>query len=164
MAHRSITLSNNKAIFAWLFMAVWMSFLAFLTADLTAEAFWPPVDLLQPAALLAAAVLLILWVIGLVGSAASFRKPLMRLTINGGWVVVREIWPWKSAVERFAVRQCDRPEILRTKDSDGDPYFALQLLTPNGRNVTLAEGTCEAEVEATRDRLIVAMGTTPAAR
>ena len=160
MAHRSITLSNNKAIFAWLFMAVWMSFLAFLTA----EAFWPPVDLLQPAALLAAAVLLILWVIGLVGSAASFRKPLMRLTIKGGRVVVREIWPWKSAVERFAVRQCDPPEILRDEDSDGYPCFQLRLTTPKGRKLTLAEHNREAKVEATRDRLIAAMGTTPAAR
>lgn len=160
MGHRSITISDNKAIFAWVFMAVWMSLLAFMTA----WAFWPPVDLLRPAAAPMAGVFLFLWVFGLVGSAASFRTPLMRLNIKGGWVVVREIWLWKSAEERFAVRQCDPPEILRTKDFDGDPSFTLQLLTPNGRNLTLAEGTCEAEVEATRDRLIAAMGTTPAAR
>jgi autotransporter translocation and assembly factor TamB len=87
----------------------------------------------------------------------------MRLNIKDGWVVVREIWLWKSAEERFAVRQCDPPEILRTKDFDGDLRFTLKLLTPNGRNLTLAEGHWE-EVEATRDRLTAAMGTTPAAR
>lgn len=159
MGHRSITISDNKAIFAWVFMAVWMSFLAVMTA----WAFWPPIDLLRPAALLFAAVFLFLWVVGLVGSAASFRTSLMRLNIQGGWVMVREIWLFKSAEERFAVRQCDPPEILCTKDFDGDPSFQLQLLTPNGRNLTLAEGHWE-EVEATRDRLIAAMGTTPAAR
>jgi hypothetical protein len=161
MAHRSITISDNKAIFAWVFMAVWMSFMAVMTA----WAFWrPPVQLLTPAAVLMAAVFLGLWAFGLVGSAVSFRTPLMRLNIKDGWVVVREIWLWKSAEERFAVRQCDPPEILRTIGIDDDPSFTLQLLTPNGRNLILAYGTCEAEVEATRDRLIAAMGTTPAAR
>ena len=70
MGHRSITISDNKAIFAWVFMAVWMSFLAVMTA----WAFWPPVDLLRPAALLFAAVFLFLWVFGLVGSAAGVGK------------------------------------------------------------------------------------------
>lgn len=159
MAHRSITISDNKVIFAWVFMAVWMSFLAFMTA----WAFWPPVDLFRPAALFAAAVFLFLWLIGLVASAAIFRTPQRRLNIKDGWVVVREIWLWKSAEERFDVRQCDPPEILHTKDLDGDPSFELRLLTPNGRNLHLAEGPLE-EVEATRDRLITAMGITPAAR
>jgi hypothetical protein len=160
MSHRSITISDNKAIFAWVFMAVWMS----LMAVMTAWALWPPVDLLRPAALPFVAVFLFLWVIGLVGSAVSFRTPLMRLNIKDGWVVVRETWLWKSAEERFAVRQCDPPEILRTIGIDDDPSFTLQLLTPNGRNLILAYGTCEAEIEAVRDRLIAAMGTTPAAR
>ena len=160
MAHRSITISDNKAIFAWVFMAVWMSFMAVMTA----WAFWrPPVQLLTPAAVLMAAVFLGLWAFGLVGSAVSFRTPLMRLNIKDGWVVVREIWLWKSEEERFDVRQCDPPEILHTKDLDGYPSFELRLLTPNGRNLHLAEGPKE-KVEATRDRLITAMGITPAAR
>jgi hypothetical protein len=145
MVHGSITIVDNDAVFAWVCMAVWMSFLALMTAWV----FWPPVDLLQP--------------VGLLACAAIFKKPRMRLTMEGGWVVVREIWLWKSMEERFTGRQCDPPGIISDKDLDGDPCFRLQLITPKGRNLTLAEHRRAAEVEATRDRLIAAMGTTPAA-
>jgi hypothetical protein len=157
MGHRSITISNNFAIFAWVFMAIAMSSLVLMTTSAVEQpnTFSSPTNLTS---------WLFMWACGLGMSAIFFSMPYTRLTIEDGWVVVREIWLWKITKERFEVGQCDRPEILRTKDSDGDPYFALQLLTPNGRNLTLAEGTCEAEVEATRNRLIAAMGTTPAAR
>jgi hypothetical protein len=43
-------------------------------------------------------------------------------------------------------------------DSDGDPYFRLELIAPKGRVITVAESRQEAEVEGKRDWLIAVMG------
>ncbi len=153
MHPRPIAISNNAPVFGWLFMVLFMSGLAAITV-LCVQAGRPPDGLPAPVGVV---LMLLFWAVGLGGTVYAFESPLTRLTIEDGWVTVRESWPWKQRETRFAPRRSSL-RIVRTVDSDGDPYFRLELIAPEGRVITVAESRQEAEVEGKRDWLIAVMG------
>jgi hypothetical protein len=153
MAHRSITISDNKPIFVWVFMAVWMSGVATITLGVIKSG--RPLDGLP--APVGALLILLLWAAGIVGIVLLFQVPVTRLTIVDGWVTAREFWLWKRRETRFAPRK-DHLRIVRQTWVEGDDSFRLELMAPEGRVLTVATSMQEAEVEAKRDLLIAALG------
>ena len=153
MAHRSITISDNKAIFVWVFMAVWMSGVATITLGVIKSG--RPLDGLP--APVGALLILLLWAAGIVGTVLLFQVPVTRLTIVDGWVTAREFWLWKRRETRFSPCK-DHLRIIRETWVEGDDSFRLELMAPEGRVLTVATSMQEAEVEAKRDLLIAALG------
>jgi hypothetical protein len=153
MAHRSITISDNKAIFVWVFMAVWMSGVATITLGVIKSG--RPLDGLP--APVGALLILLLWAAGIVGTVLLFQVPVTRLTIVDGWVTAREFWLWKRRETRFSPCK-DHLRIIRETWVEGDDSFRLELMAPEGPVLTVATRMQEAEVEAKRDVLIAARG------
>lgn len=149
MPHQSISLSNNDAAIAWLGMVVWISLLVAFTGV------WIQAGMqLRPTII---TILILFWIAGPAGTALAFGSPLTRLTFADGWVTVREVWLWKQRETRFALIKSSL-RVIRTKDSDGGPYFRLDLIGPEGLVITVAKGHQEAKVKATRDQLIAEIG------
>jgi|688.fasta_scaffold317752_2 hypothetical protein len=149
MAGRSISIRNIHAAIAWLFMVVWMSGLVALTGT------WVQAGMqIRPTII---TLLILGWIAAPVGLVVAFGSPLNWLTFADGWVTVREIWLWKQRKTRFALIKSSL-RIIRTKDSDGGPYFRLDLIGPEGLVIIVAQSHQEAKVKATRDQLIAEIG------
>ena len=149
MAGRSISIRNIHAATAWLFMVVWMSGLVALTGT------WVQAGMqIRPTII---TLLILGWIAAPVGLVVAFGSPLNWLTFADGWVTVREIWLWKQRKTRFALIKSSL-RIIRTKDSDGGPYFRLDLIGPEGLVIIVAQSHQEAKVKATRDQLIAEIG------
>lgn len=149
MAGRSISIRNIHAAIAWLFMVVWMSGLVALTGT------WVQAGMqIRPTII---TLLILGWIAAPVGLVVAFGSPLNWLTFADGWVTVREIWLWKQRKTRFALIKSSL-RIIRAKDSDGGPYFRLDLIGPEGLVIIVAQSHQEAKVKATRDQLIAEIG------
>lgn len=149
MAGRSISIRNIHAAIAWLCMVVWMSGLVALTGT------WVQAGMqIRPTII---TLLILGWIAAPVGLVVAFGSPLNWLTFAEGWVTVRQVWLWKQRETRFALIKSSL-RIIRTEDSDGGPYFRLDLIGPEGLVIIVAQSHQEAKVKATRDQLIAEIG------
>jgi hypothetical protein len=149
MLDRSISINNNGAAIAWLFMVVWMSGLVALTGT------WVQAGMqIRPTII---TFLILGWIAAPVGLVVAFGSPLNWLTFADGWVAVRQVWLWKQRETRFALIKSSL-RIVRTEDNDGGPHFRLDLIGPEGLVIIVAQSHQEAKVQATRDQLIAEIG------
>jgi len=148
-----LTISNNKVIVAWIFMAVWLSFLGCFTyLFVTAGA--PP-----EAGVSGWAILAMFWVFGLGATRWVLAQPRIRVTVTRRELVARQSWLWRARERRYRVGDLAAPDVVAGKDSDGDPYFKCELTLPGGDVLTVAEAHARAEVEAVQQRLAAALAT-----
>ena len=138
---------NDKAVFLWGFMAVWLAMLAVMTYVAVRDGGFPQIGGWTWA------VLALFWLTGIAAArwAATFAR--VRVTLTAGGVVVRERFPFSTMEKRYRSRDLAAPHIDERKDSDGDPYFVCELELPGGRRVAVAEGSHRPDVEAALDKL-----------
>ena len=137
---------NDKAVFLWGFMAVWLAMLVAMTYVAVRDGGIPGSRWGVP-------VLALFWLFGIGAArwAATFSRVRVTLTADG--VLVRERFPFHAIEKRYRSRDLAAPRIDESKDSDGDPYFSCVLALPGGRRVAVAESGHRPEVEAALDAL-----------
>lgn len=144
-----MTLFRNRMAWAlWIFMAIWMTFLALMTWVTLRDG--PPDGYSWE---IMWVVLFGFWTFGLAASvwASSVRTVRVEVTDTGA---VEITWRSPFSVERRRVEAADAPqaEMIYGKDSDGDPYFTSRVTLADGATADIAEGHDEATVEAVTAR------------
>lgn len=71
-----------------------------------------------------------------------FYTPTYRTVIvpRARTVRVEQNWPNRKAVQPARFEKMRGAEVVESRDSDGDPYFVLSLVLPDGRRIPLDEG------------------------
>lgn len=133
---------NDKAVYVWGFMVVWLAMLAAMTYVFVRDGGFPGTGAWGPP------VLGLFWLFGIGGArwAATYARVHVTLSIDG--VLVRERYPFSSIEKRYRLRDLAAPRIEESKDSDGDPYYACVIELPGGGRVAVAEGSHRPDVEA----------------
>lgn len=127
---------NRIAIAAWVFMAVWLSFLLIFTWLMLRDGPHPS----QPAAL-QQGVLALFWLFGIGGSAHVFALPCTRFAVAADGSARLGRWsPLARETEHFPPGSIAAVELRRGRDSDGDPYFRATLVAADGRERVIREG------------------------
>jgi hypothetical protein len=140
------------AAFGWAFMALWLSMLCVVTYIFVRDGGFHQFD-----PLIETGIMLMFWLFGLGGGGELFARPRTRLTIAGGIVEARQIWPLRHAVERFPAETL-ATRIVDGRDDEGDPYFTCVVTLPSGRTIAVVESHDRTAVEAAYDRLAGAVG------
>jgi hypothetical protein len=131
-----LTVRNRMASALWIFVAIWMTFLAGMTWVVVRDG---PPDGHSVAT--TAAVGAFFWAagIGLSTWACTFR--VLRVDVQDSGAV-DVVWRSPVRVERRRVEARDVPPavIVDGKDSDGDPYYCCRVTLADGAILDLAEG------------------------
>lgn len=129
-----ILAANRAALFGWGFMIVWVALLSAFTGLFLQEGGFGQFD---PA--LELALLIPFWLFGAGGCYFFFSHPLIRLRRGPGGTYLERIWLWR--VERTALDDTRRLnlELEHGRDSEGDPYFRVQLFLPDESRACLFE-------------------------
>jgi hypothetical protein len=148
------TFRNRKAWTIWIFMAIWMTFLCFMTWVVFRDG--PPKGYAWPTIL---AILALFWFFGGAVTiwASTIRIVRVEVTDSGALDVT---WRWPFWAEHRRVEAADVPaaEIIYGADSDGDPYFTSRVTLADGATIDLAESHDEASIEATTAQFNAAAG------
>jgi hypothetical protein len=139
---------NRMAWAIWIFMGIWMTFLALMT--------WVMLRDGPPPGYSASTIWAILFVFWLFGSAVSawastIRTVQVEVTDSGAVLVT---WRSPFGAERRRIEAADVPpaEMIHGADNDGDPYFTSRVTLADGATVDLAESRDKASVEAATAR------------
>jgi hypothetical protein len=141
-----LVFQNNAALFAWIFMAVWMLALAGLTGPALGAGegqFWVQV------------VLGGLWLAGLWMSWLVLRASRTRIEVERHSVLVQDKFLWSTRERRFA------PSVLAVSDIEEGTgegtIYTCSLILPDKQRIIFAQGSSEAEVAKERDKLLDAL-------
>lgn len=89
--------------------------------------FAPPLEL---------GVMMLFWLFGLGGVGYFLAIPMVALSIApGGIFVLQERTLRARRVTRFAISDASRPRLRKTRDSEGDDYYRIEVVLPEGRRV-----------------------------
>jgi hypothetical protein len=150
-----MTVFRNRMAWAlWIFMGIWMFFLALITY-VTLRDGPPPGYSWQTMW----AVLFFFWTMGLAATAWASTQRIVRVEVTDTGAL-DVTWRWPFWVERRRVEAVDVPpaEMVYGADSDGDPYFTCRVTLANGTTVDLAESRDEASIVATAARFNAVAG------
>lgn len=149
-----VEIANRLAIAGWVFMAIWMGFLALMTWVLHRDGPHPS----QPGWLQQGAIALF-WLVGLPATLQAFAEPMTRLRIgaDGDATITRRSLLSREE-ERFPPGSIAAVEVRQGKDSDGDPIFRTTLVATDGRERLIREGPDGAVQEALAQRARTALG------
>lgn len=150
----SLDIANRLAIAAWVFMALWLAFLALMTWVLHSGGPHPS----QPAWVQQGAIGLF-WLIGLPASLQAFAEPMTRLRIypdRSATITRRSLLAREE--EHYPPSSIAAVEVRQGKDGDGDPIFRATLVAADGRERLIREGPDVAVQEALAQRARVALG------
>lgn len=134
-------------------MAIWLSILALISHVFVRDGgfgqFAPPLEL---------AILMLFWLFGIAGLAHFLAIPVVALDLGPGEnFELRERTLRDRRVSRFPVADNYRPRLRKTRDSEGDDYWRIEIRTPDGRLVGLGGANDLADAEdrlAEMDRII----------
>jgi len=137
------TFRNRIAWALWIFMGVWMAFLALMTFVLLRDG--PPPGYSWPTMW---AVMFFFWTAGVAATAWATTHRTVRVDVaDSGAIEVT--WRSPFRVERRRVEAADVPraELISGRDSDGDPWFTCRITLADGAVVDLAESHDAASME-----------------
>ena len=145
--------TDRSAVAGWVFMAIWLGILLLFTyffiRDGGFRQFAPPLEL---------GVMMLFWLFGLGGAGYFLAIPMVALSIApGGIFVLQERTLRARRVTRFAISDASRPRLRKTRDSEGDDYFRIEVVLPERRRVGVggANDLGDAETRlAEMDRMI----------
>jgi hypothetical protein len=103
-------------------------------------------------------VMAFFWIGGL-GLANFLRKiPCVRVEVlPDGAVVIRRRYPFRTETLVYPARKLDPAQVVAGKDNDGDPYYTVQLMQPDGSAVDIAESSDRDHCESVCSRFNDAM-------
>jgi hypothetical protein len=140
------------AIAAWIFMAIWLTFLGIVTwlyiRDGSFGQFPPAVE---------RGIVVLFWVFGAAGSAYVFGMPLVTLALDGDTFVAREYALRGRRESRFPVTSESRPIMRKTRDAEGDDVYLVEVKTPDGRRIAVGGSSdmeCSLALISAMDRII----------
>lgn len=130
---REVRLSVYRdAIIVWIFMAIWLLILGIFTwmfiRDGGFHQFAPPLEL---------GIILLFWCFGAAGAVHAFTQPIVTLAIAGDDFIARERWLRTTRASRFPIGPQSRPAIRKTRDSEGDDLFLVEVTLPDGRKIAV---------------------------
>lgn len=135
---------NRVAWAIWIFMGIWMTFLALMTWVMLRDG--PPPGYSAPTIW---SVLFVFWLFGTAvsGWASTIRTVHVEVTDSGAVLVT---WRSPFGAERRRIEAADVPpaETIYGADNDGDPYFTSRVTLADGATIDLAESRDEAAIEA----------------
>lgn len=150
----SLEITNRRVVAVWVFMTIWMAFLALMTWVLHRDGPHPS----QPAWVQFGAIGLF-WLVGLPVTLQAFAEPMTRLRVHPDRSVTigrRSLLGREE--EGFPPGSIAAVELRQARDSDGDTTFRTVLVAIDGRERLVREGPVAAEQEALVQRLRAALG------
>ncbi len=139
-------IKNRFPIFGWVFMSIWMSFLAVMTYAFIRDGGFHQFDIQMEFA-----IILGFWIFGMGGTSYFFSQPTTKLHILGEKIELTEFWLFKK--ETHVLKKIDIKDIyIKTHlDSDGDS-FELILQTQK-KEFSIKQSSVKEDIEELQKRL-----------
>lgn len=139
----ALVIRNNMAIVGWVFCGIWVGGLVVFTWLFARDGGFNQFD-----PFVESGVMLFFWLGALVLIAELMTKPRVRFVLERRSGRIWMGWVFRRQEEAISAQTLRALEISQERDSDGDPYFVLNLKTPSGREAVLSESGNRARVEA----------------
>jgi hypothetical protein len=142
---------NDTAAAIWIFEAAWIGILGCFTwlawrdggIPQVGRWTWPMLGMF--------------WLFGLGVISWGARFALLRIVLSADGVQVRERYPLHVRVARYRSRDIAAPQVVATRDSEGDEQFACVLDLPGPRRVVVKESVDRARAQRTCDELLASL-------
>jgi len=144
-----LTIRNDWPIVGWVFGAAWIGGLLVFTYLYGRDGGFGQFDPLTEAG-----VLLMFWMGGLVLMSQTLALPRTCLIIERGRAELTRTWMWRRRRETLTPSTLRDIEVIRARDSDGDPYYKLVLAIGPGDGLVLSESADRGLVEARREEIL----------
>ena len=105
--------------------------------------------------------LALFWFAGIVVVSMALAAPSVRVVVHPGRVRVTSRYPLRTVEESFRTAELQPAEVVDSVDSDGDPYFCVNVRARGDRVFTLEEGHHRPSCESTARRFNRAAGLGP---
>ena len=141
---------NRKAVFLWGFMVIWFGMLSmfvylYVTKGLSGEqGQWMPT------------ILGLFFIVGIGSLKWVFGHPIVSLRLEGGRAQIRERYAFKVESTTCLADEISVLPIREDKDSDGDPYFKLEI-TVREKAFLVWESHSREEATEKRSALLTAL-------
>jgi hypothetical protein len=141
---------NRKAAFLWGFMAIWFGMLSmfvylYVTKPLFGEqGQWMPIGLG------------LFFIFGIGGMKWAFGHPIVSLRLADGRAQIRELYAFRVESTTCLADEISVLPIREDKDSDGDPYFKLEI-TVREKTFLIWESHSREETTEKRSALLLAL-------
>ncbi|MEO3470918.1 hypothetical protein AAFN86_03545 [Roseomonas sp. CAU 1739] len=147
-----MVIRDRSAIAAWVFMGIWMGFLALMTMVMSRDGPHPS----QPAEL-QYGVLAAFWLVGIPVTAQVLASPCLRLVVDAaGGVAIHRRSMLAREVETFPPGSV-QVELRPGKDDEGDPVWRVMLVARDGRERIARSGRVRQDEETQADLLRAAL-------
>jgi len=158
--------ANRVPLFGWIFMTIFLLFCAgftyLLVRDGTAHFQISPSSpaLYPPWALPAVAALF--WLVGLAVANRLFRTPCVTVTVDrAGTTTLRRRYPFSAEVMTLTPEMIVSAVLAEETDSEGDPYYRVDVTTTQGDTFVIKEGSDRDGCEEARTRFLQALHRAP---
>lgn len=94
------------------------------------------------------AVVALFWTIGLIAGFVSFKIPITVLKITPLRADYIQYWQWGRRIASFNHTDIADFRLIKTTDSDGDPYFKAIMTTRSGHEYVIKEGHTQEAIES----------------
>lgn len=138
---------NDKALIGWIFMSVWLGFLACFSYLFLRDGGIPQLGSWG------LPVMGFFWVFGLGALSSVAAMARIRLTLGADGVVLRESFLFSRSEQHYRSGAITAPYVSTGKDSDGDPYHYCMVAFADGHRAAVAESGDRAEMDAVCTRL-----------
>lgn len=130
-----MTIRNHMAAWGWLIMSAFLLMLLLMTGvalyEGTPEGYEP---------LHIWVILVLFWVFGLAAGSWVFSRPLIKLIIRSREIRVVKRTLFKTEKRLYNAVDVISSEVVKTMDSEGDPYFIARIAFIDGFSTDIAEG------------------------
>jgi hypothetical protein len=139
-----VTFRNHKALFLWVFMALYIGFVAALTYILIQHG--PPEGFSVATTVM---IMMTFWVGGIGGTLFVADRPCITLKVETNLTVhILHRYPFSSFQRKFTNQQIEFARAVETLDSDGNRYFIGRTKLVDGTSIDFIEShsfkSCEA--------------------
>jgi len=157
-------LRNNVALFGWgfsvffLLMCTVFSYILIRDGASSVQIYPPDIPDYYPV-LVPLSILGAFWLAGL--GLANFLAgiPCVRVEVSPDRVTrVEKRFPFRKELAFLLPTEVASVELLESRDSDGDPYFMVRLLSIHGLSCDIAEGSDRSHCEDILARFRMAIG------
>lgn len=144
---------NRIVYFLWGFAATFLFFVTLMSYVLWRDGAPPPHS---PRVMVGVVVLF--WSAGLGLLVYAVRQPAIRVDfLPSGRLLVQRRYPLRCERRELARAEVRPAEVLETTDSEGAPYFRVQVALAGGATVDIAEGHSRAHCQAVCARFNAAL-------
>jgi hypothetical protein len=133
---------NDRALAGWIFMIIWLSFLACFSYLFVRDGGFPQLGIWG------LPVMGLFWVFGLGGLCSAGSVARLRLALGADGVTLSERFLFERREKRYRSRDIAAPQVEAGKDGEGDTCYFCVLAFADGRHVRITEGSDRAEIDA----------------